>query len=212
MTATLQEAIAAVRNGDTERAQLLTAEVIQDNPDDAHAWYLLSQLVESDGRRAAYLSKTLALDPTHERARAEFGALPAAASAVLPIPVSVAVPVAAADEAIEMVAVEAEPLPADEPEQVADWLQPLAPAPTPVEAAAVYEPEPVAVTAPLAPPPAVAAPPLAPPLAPQPAPRPTTPPPPPPRQQGNGALRALLVLLVLLTLAVLAILAYLLLF
>ena len=63
MTATLQEAIAAARDGDTERAQLLAAEVVQDNPDDANAWYLLSQLVESDGRRAAYLSKTLALDP-----------------------------------------------------------------------------------------------------------------------------------------------------
>ena len=70
MTATLQEAIAAVRRGETERAQLLTAEVIRENPDDANAWYLLSQLVDSDARRAAYLSKALALDPTHERARA----------------------------------------------------------------------------------------------------------------------------------------------
>ena len=76
MTATLQEAIAAVRRGETERAQLLTAEVIRDNPDDTHAWYLLSQLVDSDARRAAYLSKVLALDPTHERARADLGARP----------------------------------------------------------------------------------------------------------------------------------------
>ena len=219
MTATLQEAITAVRDDDTERAQLLAAEVIQDNPDDAHAWYLLSQLVDSDARRAAYLRKTLALDPAHERARAEFAALPAEASAVLGAPVVVAAPevdvavaVAAETAAAEAVVTEAvvteavvmepEAWPAAEPAGVPDWLHPLSPEPTPVTVAPSYEPVPVASIAPPAPAPAPATS----------APGRQTTPPPPPRQQGNGALMALLVLLGLLTLAVLAILAFLLFF
>lgn len=178
MTATLQEAIAAVRRGETERAQLLTAEVIRENPDDANAWYLLSQLVDSDARRAAYLSKALALDPTHERARAELGALPAQ-SVPEPEPV-----VAFEGPATEVA-----------PDGVPEWLEPPRLETAPAAEAIV---PPVAVAVPGEPVPA--------------RPRPTPPPPPPPRQQGNGALTALLVLLSLLTLAVLAILAYLLLF
>lgn len=182
MTATLQEAIAAAKSGEMERAQLLTAEVIRDNPNDANAWYLLSQLVDSDARRAAYLSKALALDPAHERARVELGALPAAAA---PEPE----PVTAFEPALAEASVEAAP------EGVPDWLQPLSPEPVPVvETGATAG----AVAAPVKPVPA--------------RPRPPTPPPAPPRQRGNGALTALLVLLGLLTLAVLAILAYLLLF
>ena len=182
MTATLQEAIAAVRRGETERAQLLTAEVIRENPDDANAWYLLSQLVDSDARRAAYLSKALALDPTHERAQAELGALPAQ-SVPEPEPV-----VTFEGPATGVPAVVA-------PDGAPEWLEP--PSPEKSAAAEAIVP-PVAVAAPGEPVPA--------------RPRPTPPLPPPPRQQGNGALTALLVLLSLLTLAVLAILAYLLLF
>lgn len=74
----LQDAIAAVRAGDMEHAQLLAIGIVRDNPDDPNGWYLLSQLVDSDARRAAYLSKTLALDPNHARARIEFDALPPA--------------------------------------------------------------------------------------------------------------------------------------
>lgn len=183
MTATLQEAITAAKRGETERAQLLTADVIRDNPDDANAWYLLSQLVDSDTRRAAYLSKALALEPNHERARAELGALPVE-SAPLAKPVAEFEP-ATAEAAVETA-----------PELVPEWLQPLSPEPTAV--AEVVAP-PVYEAAPAQPAPA--------PVRPRP-----TPPPPPPQQQGNGALTALLVLLGLLTLAVLAILAYLLLF
>lgn len=76
MTTTLQDAIAAARAGESERAQLITADVIRDKPDDPNAWYLLSQLVDSDSRRAVYLAKTLALDPNHPRARREYDELP----------------------------------------------------------------------------------------------------------------------------------------
>lgn len=76
MSATLQDAIASARAGDIGQAQLIVAEVIQANPDDANAWYLMSQLVDSDARRMVYLRKTLALDPSHALAAAEFDALP----------------------------------------------------------------------------------------------------------------------------------------
>ena len=231
MTPTLQDAIAAVRAGETERAQLLAADVIRDNPDDAHAWYLLSQLVDSDARRALYLRKTLALDPEHARARAEFDALPAAAVASLgwtagdmadegigevtqPLPeMAVEAPAAevvtVAEAPAEVVAVEAPvelaasvaPQPEPELEAAPDWLRPLSPEPVP---AAPAEATAVATATTAT---AAVTTPTAAPVAPAPARRT---PPPPARRQGNGALAALLVLLILLTLAVLAILAYLL--
>lgn len=83
MTSSLHEAIAAVRAGDVERAQLIAASIVQDNPTDANAWYLMSQLVDSDARRAAYLGKTLTLQPNHQRALAEFSALPSSLTGVL---------------------------------------------------------------------------------------------------------------------------------
>ena len=83
MSNILHDAIAAARAGDMERAQQLAAENVRQQPDDANAWYLLSQLVDSDARRAAYLGKALALDPHHARARIEFDALPAAVVADL---------------------------------------------------------------------------------------------------------------------------------
>lgn len=82
MTSTLHDAIAAARAGDTERAQLIAATFVQNHPDDPNAWYLMSQLVDSDARRAAYLSKTLSLAPEHPRAAAEYAALTAQPVAV----------------------------------------------------------------------------------------------------------------------------------
>lgn len=83
MSITLHDVIAAARAGDTHRAQLLAADLVREQPHDANAWYLLSQLVDSDARRAAYLGKTLSLDPHHARARIEFDALPAELAATL---------------------------------------------------------------------------------------------------------------------------------
>ena len=128
MTATLQEAIAAGREGDTERALLLAAEVAEANPNDANAWYLLSQLVDSDARRAAYLGKTLAIDPNHVRARGEFAALPPAlvetlgASGVMAVPPATVVAVELpAEPVVEAPAA----VIAQEPAGVPEWLRPL---------------------------------------------------------------------------------------
>jgi len=156
MSTTLHEAIAAVRAGEMARAQLLAADIVRENPDDPNGWYLLSQIVDSDARRAAYLGKTLALDPHHARARIEFDSLPPALVAdLMPAgPATVAETVAEAETALppvdaaapEWVAAERETAvaPATEPAEMAlevadeaapadvpDWLQPLDPKPAP---------------------------------------------------------------------------------
>jgi len=191
MTATLQEAIAAARGGDMEQALLLAADIAQEHPDDANAWYLLSQLVDSDARRAAYLSKTLAIAPGHERARTELAALPPDLIETLGAGEAMSMP-----EPAVLVGAAVESGSDTTASGVPEWLRPLG------AEAVQAAPQPVA-----------AAEPVAPPVAHRPAtrPKPRTPPPPPPRRRGNQALAFLLVLLVLLTLLVLVFLGYLLL-
>ena len=162
MSTTLHEAIAAVRAGDMARAQLLAADIVRENPDDPNGWYLLSQLVDSDARRAAYLGKTLALDPHHARARIEFDSLPPALVADLApggaaAVVDAEVEAKAADQPADMGTPEWLATPAAEtettvapatelpeaelavadtttPADVPDWLQPLDPKPVPPSA------------------------------------------------------------------------------
>lgn len=69
MNQKLQQAIAATRAGQKREAQLLLTQVLQEDEQDVHAWYLLSLLVESPQKQRAYLGKVLALDPDHEPAR-----------------------------------------------------------------------------------------------------------------------------------------------
>ena len=159
MSTTLHEAIAAVRAGEMARAQLLAADIVRENPDDPNGWYLLSQLVDSDARRAAYLGKTLALDPNHARARIEFDSLPPALvadlmpagaatvaetvaeaeTAVYPVgedtPEWLAAPAAEAETTVapttELPEVALEVTDEAVPAGVPDWLQPLDPKPAP---------------------------------------------------------------------------------
>ncbi|MBP9503457.1 MAG: hypothetical protein KBF17_14955 [Candidatus Promineofilum sp.] len=134
MTSTLHDAIAAVRAGDLERAQLIAADIVYNNPDDSNAWYLMSQLVDSDARRAAYLNKTLSLNPAHPRAAAELAALPSGViGALSEAPAASAAPAAVAEAAVEEVELAPQPAPAWE---------------TAVPPAAPTRPEPVAAYAP----------------------------------------------------------------
>lgn len=75
MNQLLQEAITATRSGNKKEAQLLLAKNLKENPEDVHSWYLLSMLVDSKEKQAVYLGKTLALDPTHEKAQTRLTAL-----------------------------------------------------------------------------------------------------------------------------------------
>lgn len=59
----LQQAIVATRAGRTDVAQSLLTKLLQENPDDANAWFLLGHIVESPERQARYLQKTIELEP-----------------------------------------------------------------------------------------------------------------------------------------------------
>lgn len=211
MSATMQEVIAAARAGDKQQAQLLLAQYIQANPDDPQGWYLMSQMVDSKARRAAYLSKTLALDPYHERAWAEFYSLPTDVIAKLEASQESSTGEPAAVEATAAALAEEAP----------DWVGAPADDPEPAVAAAV-------AAAAVAPPEGVTEAPI---IVNEPAPRvqrvTTTPPPQPvyeadaaipeyqpvhspaPKKKSNTGLSVLLGLLILATLVVLFYLIYL---
>ena len=61
----LQQAIVETRAGNTETAQRLLAATLQDNPQEAEAWFLLAHLVETPERQARYLEYALTLQPDH---------------------------------------------------------------------------------------------------------------------------------------------------
>ncbi|MBK7897270.1 MAG: hypothetical protein IPJ90_20760 [Anaerolineaceae bacterium] len=75
MDVKLKEAIAAVRAGDRATAQQQLTTLLEENPKEAQGWYLLSLLVDSPQKQAAYLSKTLALDPNHSKAHMQLATL-----------------------------------------------------------------------------------------------------------------------------------------
>jgi hypothetical protein len=79
MSQKLQEAVTAARAGETETAQRLLASILEENPDEVQAWFLLSHLVDSETKQMAYLKKTVALDPAHAKARQRLGQLQAGA-------------------------------------------------------------------------------------------------------------------------------------
>ncbi|MEZ4595228.1 MAG: hypothetical protein R3D55_29390, partial [Chloroflexota bacterium] len=66
---------AAVRAGDRAAAQQQLATLLEENPEEAQGWYLLSLLVDSPQKQAAYLSKTLALNPNHPKAKGQLATL-----------------------------------------------------------------------------------------------------------------------------------------
>jgi cobalamin biosynthesis Mg chelatase CobN len=65
----LQQALVAAREGHFETAQLLLAEAIRQNPEDANVWFLLAHLVDSPERQALYLENALLLEPEHMMAK-----------------------------------------------------------------------------------------------------------------------------------------------
>ncbi|WP_420644826.1 hypothetical protein [Candidatus Leptofilum sp.] len=71
----LQEAITLARSGEREAAQKQLASFLDEKPEEAQGWYLLSLLVESPQKQAAYLSKTLAINPNHLKAQEQLATL-----------------------------------------------------------------------------------------------------------------------------------------
>jgi len=68
MNEQFQQAVVASRAGQTKEAQFLLAQSLQEEPNNADAWLLLSQLVDSKEKQQEYLAKAVALDPEHELA------------------------------------------------------------------------------------------------------------------------------------------------
>ena len=73
MSEKLQQAIAATRAGDKREAQQLLADLLEENPNDEHAWFLLGNLVDSPEKRKAYLGQALAINPQNAKAKQQFG-------------------------------------------------------------------------------------------------------------------------------------------
>ena len=85
MNPEFQQAIEMTRAGDKVGAQKTVANILKENPDDANAWYLLSLLVNSDQKRAVYLSKVVSLDPNHEKAIEQLTLLEQTATPAIPV-------------------------------------------------------------------------------------------------------------------------------
>lgn len=69
MNEKLQQAISAARNGQETEAQMLLTQILKEDPDETQAWFLLSTLVDSQTKKAAYLGKVLTLEPDHQMAK-----------------------------------------------------------------------------------------------------------------------------------------------
>ena len=64
----LQQAIAAARAGKTSEAKVLAERLVEENPDNPHALFLLGMLVDSQDEQREYMQRVLDLDPDHKAA------------------------------------------------------------------------------------------------------------------------------------------------
>jgi len=68
VTLPLQKAIAMAHAGKMDEARSLAEEVIQDDPENEHALYLMSALADRDEDRQGYLNQVLLVNPEHSDA------------------------------------------------------------------------------------------------------------------------------------------------
>ena len=67
-TKRLQQAIAAARAGDIGEAKSLAEELVEEDPNNPHALFLLGMLSEDQSEQLDYMEKVLAIDPDHKAA------------------------------------------------------------------------------------------------------------------------------------------------
>jgi len=66
----IQEAMRKANDGDVKSAQVILANVLRQEPRNARAWYLLSQIVGDRSREIDCLKKVLEIEPNSQQARA----------------------------------------------------------------------------------------------------------------------------------------------
>ena len=66
----IQEAIQKAKSGDLQSAQIILASVLRQEPRNARAWYLLSQVIGDRNREIDCLKKVLEIEPNNPQAKA----------------------------------------------------------------------------------------------------------------------------------------------
>lgn len=69
MNEALRNALEAVKSGQSQRARVILAEYLREDPQNVPAWVLLSKLATTEGQKTAFLRKILDLNPDHAYAR-----------------------------------------------------------------------------------------------------------------------------------------------
>ena len=122
MNEQFQQAVVASRAGQIKEAQFLLTQSLQENPENADAWLLLSQLVDSKEKQETYLAKAIALDPDHELAKEYQTTLDVDADAIAPAVVEKFDDMAELEAILDADVDESLPELADSDADMDDWL------------------------------------------------------------------------------------------
>ena len=86
INAAFQEAMQKANDGDIQSAQTILAGIIQQEPRNARAWYLLSQVIGDRNREIDCLKKVLEIEPNSQQAKARLQKLQQVNVSVKPRP------------------------------------------------------------------------------------------------------------------------------
>jgi endonuclease YncB( thermonuclease family) len=81
----VEKAISASKAGDKPAAREILSQVVREEPENARAWYLLSQVVEEPAQAISCLEKALSLAPDNERVKQRLESLRAGQGHVEPL-------------------------------------------------------------------------------------------------------------------------------
>ena len=84
--AAFQEAIQKANDGDIQSAQIILASIVRQEPRNARAWYLLSQVIGDRNREIDCLKKVLEIEPNSQQAKARLEKLQQVSAPVQPKP------------------------------------------------------------------------------------------------------------------------------
>src|SRR5271157_9464 len=82
----IQEAIQKAKSGDLQSAQIILASVLRQEPHNARAWFLLSQVIGDSNREIDCLKKVLEIEPNSQQAKARLQKLQQVSAPVEPKP------------------------------------------------------------------------------------------------------------------------------